>query len=106
VLDTGSCAHIFSNVQTLKNKRLLGKGEMILLIDNGASVVVVAVVDLDLYLSSGLTLELNSVYFVPSISRNIISVSCMDMDGFTFSIKDQCFSFYRDSFLWQFSGCE
>jgi hypothetical protein len=100
VLDTGSCAHIFSNVQTLKNKRLLGKGEMILLIDNGASVAAVAVRDLDLHLPSGLTLELNSVYFVPSISRNIISVSCMDMDGFTFSIKDQCFSFYRDSFFY------
>jgi gag-polypeptide of LTR copia-type len=106
VLDTGSCAHIFSNVQTLKNKRLLGKGEMLLLIDNGASVAVVVVGDLDLHLPSGLTLELNSVYFFPSISRNIISVSCMDMDGFTFSIKDQCFSFYRDSFLWQFSSCE
>jgi hypothetical protein len=36
----------------------------------------------------------------PSISRNIISVSCMDMDGFTFSIKDQCFSFYRDGIFY------
>jgi gag-polypeptide of LTR copia-type/Zinc knuckle len=30
VLDTGSCSHICSNVQALKNKRLLGKGEMLL----------------------------------------------------------------------------
>jgi hypothetical protein len=91
VLDTGSCANICSNVQALKNKRLIGKGEMQLRVDNRASVTVVAVGDLDLHLSSGLILELSSVYFVPSISRNIISVSCMDMDGFTFSIKDQCF---------------
>jgi hypothetical protein len=91
VLDTGSCANICSNVQALKNKRLFGKGEMQLRVDNRASVTVVAVGDLDLHLPSGLVLELSSVYFVPSISRNIISVSCMDMDGFTFSIKDQCF---------------
>jgi gag-polypeptide of LTR copia-type/Zinc knuckle len=90
VLDTGSCAHICSNVQAIKNKRLLGKGEMQLRIGNGASV---AVGDLDLHLPSGLILELSSVYFVPSISKNIISVSCMDMVGFTFSIKDQCFLF-------------
>jgi hypothetical protein len=85
VLDTGSCAHICSNVQVLKNKRLLGKGKIQLRVSNGGSVIVVAVGDLDLHLPSGLILELSSVYFVPSIFRNIISVSCMDMDGFIFS---------------------
>jgi hypothetical protein len=84
VLDTGSCAHICSNMQALKNKRLLGKGEMQLRIGNGASVAVIAVGDSDFHLPSGLILELSSVYFVPSISRKFISVSCMDMDDFTF----------------------
>jgi GAG-pre-integrase domain len=101
VLDTGSCAHICSNMQALKNKRLLGKGEMQLRIGNGASVAVVAVGDSDFHLPSGLILELSSVYFVPSISRKFISVSCMDMDDFTFFfIKDQCFSFYRDGIFY------
>jgi hypothetical protein len=86
VLDTDSCAHICSNVQALQNKRLFGKGEIQLRVGNGASV---AVEDLDLHLPSGLILELSSVYFILSISRNIIYVSCMDMDGFTFSIKDR-----------------
>jgi hypothetical protein len=100
VLDIGSCAHICSNVQALKNKMLLVMGEIQLRVGNEASVSAVAVGDLDLHLPSGLVLELSSVYFVPSISRNIISVSCMDMDGFTFSIKDQCFSFYRDGIFY------
>jgi hypothetical protein len=69
-------------VEALKNKRLLVNGEMQLRVGNRASVAAVAVGDLDLYLPSGLILELSSVYFVPSISRNIIFVSCMDMDGF------------------------
>jgi GAG-pre-integrase domain len=89
-----------SNVQTLKNKRLLEKGEMQLRVGNGASIDAVTVGDLDLHLPNGLILELSSIYFVPSISRNIISVSCMDMDGFTFSIKDQYFSFYRDGIFY------
>jgi hypothetical protein len=54
---------------------------MQLQVGNGASV---AIGDLDLHLPNGLILELNSVYFIPSISRNIISISCMDMDGFYF----------------------
>jgi GAG-pre-integrase domain len=82
------------------NKRLFGKGEMQLRVSNVVSVVVVAVGDLDLHLPSGLILELSNVYFIPSISRNIISVSCMDMVDFTFSIKDQCFSFYRDDIFY------
>jgi hypothetical protein len=100
VLDTGSCAHICSNMQTLRNKRLLGKGEMLHRVGNGASIAAVAVGNLDLYLSSGLILELRDVYFVPSISKNIISVSYMDMNGFIFSIKDQCIFFYRDDIFY------
>jgi hypothetical protein len=76
---------------------------MQLRVGNGASIVVVVVGDLDLHLSSGLILELSSVYFVPSISRNIISISCMDIDGFTFSIKVQYFSFYRDGIFYDSS---
>jgi hypothetical protein len=100
VLDTGSYAYIYSNMQTLRNKKLLGKGEMLLRVGNRASVAAIAVEDLDLYLLSELILELKDVYFDPSISRNIISVSCMDIDSFIFSIKDQYFSFYRDGIFY------
>jgi hypothetical protein len=57
---------------------------MLLRVGNGASVAAIAVGDLNLYLPSGLVLELSSVYYVPFISRNIISVSYMDKDGFVF----------------------
>jgi hypothetical protein len=62
VLDTGSCAHICSNMQSLRNKRLLGKGEMLLRVGNEVSIIVVAVRDLDLHLPSGLILELKDVF--------------------------------------------
>jgi hypothetical protein len=76
---------------------------MLLRAGNGANVAAVTIGDLDLHLSSGLILELSSVYFVPSISRNIISVSCMDMDDF-FLLKINIFSFYRDDIFMAILG--
>ena len=102
VLDTGSCAHICMNMQALKHRRMLGKGEVQLRVGNGANVAAVAVGCVELHLPSGLVMELKNVYFVPSISRNIISISCMDMDGFCFTIKDGCCSFNRDGLYY---GC-
>jgi GAG-pre-integrase domain len=35
------------------------------------------------------------MYFIPSISRNIISISCQEMNGFSFIIKDNGCSIYK-----------
>ncbi|KAK8957726.1 hypothetical protein KSP39_PZI001286 [Platanthera zijinensis] len=86
VIDTGSCAHLISNVQSLKDRRSLSKGEVVLKVGNGASISAVAVGTLELPLPSGLYLTLFNVYHVPSILRNIISVSCLDAEGFNFII--------------------
>jgi GAG-pre-integrase domain len=47
-------------------------------------------------LPSGLIMELKNVYFILSISRNIISISCLEMNDFSFVIKDNCCSIYKD----------
>ena len=41
-------------------------------------------------------MELENVYFVSTISRNIISISCLEMNDFSFVIKDNCCSIYKD----------
>ena len=44
-------------------------------------------------------MELDDCYYVPSMSRNIISISCLDMVGFSFIIKNNtCSIYYSDSF--------
>jgi len=96
VLDTGSCAHICSNMQVLKNRRKLRNKEIQLQVGNGARVAAVTAGSIELYLPSGLVMELDNVYFVPSISRNIISISCLEMNGFSFVIKDNRCSIYKD----------
>jgi len=105
VIDTGSCAHIISNVQLLKDRKELVKNEMILKVGNGASVAAIAQGSVELQLSSGLNLCLKNVYYVHSISKNIISVSCLDMDNFNINISNSCLSiskngiFYANAFV-------
>ena len=62
---------------------------------NGAKVVALAVGVYDLTLPSGLVFQLKNCYHVPIVSRNIISVSCLDKDGFHFIIKNNIFSIYN-----------
>ena len=47
---------------------------------NGARVVALAVGVYDLTLPSRLVFQLKSCYYVPVVSRNIISLSCLDVD--------------------------
>ena len=57
----------------------------------GSRVDVVAVGTLPLHLHSGLVLVLNKCYFVPSLSVNIISGSCLQQDGYSFySVPNGC----------------
>ena len=77
---------------------------MDLRVGNGARVVVLAVRVYDLTFPSGLVFQLKNCYYVLAVSRNIISVSCLDMDGFHFIIKNNIFSIYNvDIFLWECS---
>ena len=99
VLDTGCGSHIYVNVQGLKNSRSLAKGEVDLRVGNGAGVAALGVGTYYLLLPSGLVLELDNCYYVPAMSRNIISISCLDMVGFSFIIKNNtCSIYYGDIF--------
>ena len=92
VLDTGCGSHICVNV---RSNRSLAKGEADLRVGNGARVAALAIGVYDLTLPSGLVFQLKNCYYVPAVSRNIISVSCLDVDGFHFIIKNNIFSIYN-----------
>ena len=76
VLDTGCGSHICSNVQGLRNRKTLAKRDVDLRVGNGARFAALEIRDLDLTLPSGLVILLKNCYYVPAMSRNIISVSC------------------------------
>ena len=53
-----------------------------------------------LALPLGLVILLKNCYFVPAMSRNIISVSCLDMDGFSFIIQNNMLSIHREGIFY------
>ena len=54
---------------------------------------------MNLKLPSGDYLSLEECHCVPSIGKNIISVSCLDKMGYTLIIKNKCCSIYLGSKL-------
>ena len=100
VLDTGCGSHICSNVQGLKNKRTLAKGEVDLRVRNGARVAALEIGDFELTLPSGLVTLSKNCYYVPAMSGNIISVSYLDMDGFFFIIKNNVISLHCEDMFY------
>jgi hypothetical protein len=55
---------------------------------NGVQADVEAVGDVSLELADGYILSLRDILFVPSLQRNLISVSCLDNDGFDCHFED------------------
>ena len=89
VLDTGAGAHICSNMQTLQGSRTLARGEVQFCVGNGARVAAIAVGTFPLIFPSGMVLELSKCYYVPTINKNIISMSCFGHRDLCVQYKEQ-----------------
>jgi transposase InsO family protein len=63
-------------------RRTLQRGERSIRVANGVEAEVEAIGELPLELNNGFILRLHNVLYVPSLSRNLIYVSCLDADGF------------------------
>ncbi|KAK8715427.1 hypothetical protein V6N13_042761 [Hibiscus sabdariffa] len=100
VLDTGCGSHICTSVQGLHTRRNLAKGDVDLRVGNGARVVALAVGTYVLSLPSGLNLNLENCYSVPSLTKNIVSVSCLDKIGFEIIIKNNSCSFFYNNLFY------
>ncbi|KAL0313423.1 UNVERIFIED_CONTAM: hypothetical protein Sradi_5741600 [Sesamum radiatum] len=91
VLGTGYGAHICNDLQVLQRSRKLSKDEMILRLGDGKAVAAEAVGSLSLVVSNHVRIELKDCYFVPSMVKNIISISMLDRDGYKFFINKNYF---------------
>ncbi|KAJ1277336.1 hypothetical protein BS78_05G286900 [Paspalum vaginatum] len=101
VFDAGSMIHICKSLQGLSQTRSFARDELDVRVGNGAKVAVLAVGTYRLSLPSGLVMELNNCYFIPALSRNIISSSCLEEDGgYEIIIKNKCCSVYLNNVLY------
>nr|AAD17359.1 contains similarity to retrovirus-related polyproteins [Arabidopsis thaliana] len=83
-LDTGCGAHICVNMHGVNNSITMEERQVDLRMANGARVSTL----------------LKNCYYVHAINKNIISVSCLDMESFHFLIKNKCCSFDRNDMFY------
>jgi hypothetical protein len=88
VFDTESVAHICNWIQGMRRSRSVESGELDFRVGNNARVAALTVGAMQLHLSSGFIMELNNCYFVPSLSGNILSPSCLMKDGYSFASEN------------------
>src|ERR1043165_2686377 len=100
ILDTRSVAHISNSIQGLRNRRRLLKDEVTMRVGNGCQIEVLAVGTKDLSLPSGLVLVLKNCYYVPALSVNIISGSCLKRDRYSFKSDTIGCSIYKDEMFY------
>ena len=99
VLDTDYGSHICIDMQGLRDSRKLTKGEFDLRVGNRARVVVVAIGTYVLNPPSGFCLYLDNFFYVPALTKNIISVSCLNKKGFHLKFCDNsCYIMLNDAF--------
>src|SRR6185312_5093085 len=72
----------------MSKSRSVERGEVDFHVGNNARVAALAVGMMQLHLPSGFVMELNNYYFVPSLSRNIVSPSCLMKDGYSFASEN------------------
>jgi hypothetical protein len=75
-------------MQGMIRSRSVEKGVVDFRVGNNARVATLNVRTMQLHLPSGFIMELNNCYFVPSLSQNIVSPSCLMKDGYSFASKD------------------
>ncbi|GJS46754.1 zinc finger, CCHC-type containing protein [Tanacetum coccineum] len=88
VYDTGCGTHICITTQGLRGSRKLKPGALSLYVGDGHRAAVEAIGNFHLCLPSGLVLILHNCHYAPSITRGIISVSCLYKDGFVNRFED------------------
>jgi hypothetical protein len=82
-IDSGATVHVANSLQGFHSTRTTQRSEKQVRVANGAQADVEAVGDVHLELDTGFIIVLRDVLFVPSLHRNLISVSRLDKDGYT-----------------------
>jgi hypothetical protein len=96
-IDSGVTIYVLNSLQGLSMRRTLPRGERTVRVANGEEVKVEVIGELPLEISNDFTLYLYDVLYVPSMRRNLISVSCLDDDRFDCLFdKKQCLITFND----------
>ncbi|KAG6661118.1 hypothetical protein CIPAW_03G151800 [Carya illinoinensis] len=95
-LDTDATIHTVNSLQELRNRRRLVDTELVVNMGNGVKVKVEHIGTVRLILVSKHVLNLSNTAFIPSIRRNLISVSVLDKCGYVFYFGNRKVTIFYD----------
>ncbi|KAH9667906.1 hypothetical protein KPL70_021226 [Citrus sinensis] len=98
-IDSGSTSHISNTMQGFLNHRKLMESERAIYSGNKMPSRVEAVGTYRLALNSGFVLDLDKTFYIPSFSRNLVSVSRLLPFGFGFNFLGTIFHLLKDSVI-------
>jgi hypothetical protein len=81
-INSSATIHVVNSMQGFVMRRTLRSGERSIRVTNGVEAEVEAIGDLSLELNNAFILRLHNVLYVSSLSRNLISISRLDDDGY------------------------
>jgi hypothetical protein len=81
-IDSDATIHVANSLQGFHTRWTLRRGERSIRVANGVEAEVEAIGELPLELNNAFILHLHNVLYVPSLSKNLISVLCLDDDGY------------------------
>nr|GEZ93051.1 hypothetical protein [Tanacetum cinerariifolium] len=100
IYDTGCGIHICNTTQGLRASRKLKLEALSLYMGNGQREVVEAIGAFYSCLPSGLEIVLNNCHYAPSITRGVISISCLYEDGFVNRFVDNTIQVSRNNVIY------
>jgi len=86
-------------MQGFLTTQTINPNEKFVFMGNKEKVPVEAVGTYRLILNTGYHLDLMDTFYVPSITRNLISLSKLDVAGYSFKFENGCFSLFKRTFM-------
>jgi hypothetical protein len=97
-IDSGATIHVANSLQGFHSTRTMQRSERCIEVANGVQADIEAIDDISLELADGFTILLRDVLFVPSLHRNLISVSCLDKDSYEcYFAHGKCAIWFKDA---------
>ncbi|KAL6350396.1 hypothetical protein AAG906_004347 [Vitis piasezkii] len=98
-LDTGVVIHVSNSLQEMTNKRKPSKHEEFVYMGDGSKVKVEFFGMIKLRLATESFLLLHDVAYIPSLRRNLISISILDRQGYSFHFRGGKLDIFNNSVL-------
>jgi len=94
-IDSGCMPHVSNMMQRFISTQTINPNAKCLFLWGIEKIPVESIGTYDLILDTELYLDLLDTFYVPSISRNLVSLSKLHVVGYSFKFGNSCFSLYK-----------